>query len=153
MSINRLGPLALVYPDGAPLANKEIEVRDGAGAPATLYSSISGGLTLENPTATDGFGMLGFYAEEGVYELEVTESGFTLTVVVYPPTGAAAEIGEVKTQAAPAATWNFSHGLGRLPTVSLYLNTGEEVEADVVASATDVYVTWPSPMAGKLVLT
>jgi hypothetical protein len=152
--VNKFGPLAMVYPNGAPLDEKQIEVRDAdTGALATLYTSIAATVQMANPTATDDLGMLEFFAEEGAYDIEVTESGFTVTIVVYPPnTTGANEIGEVKTQSSPSATWNFTHGLGRLPTVTIYLPSGEEVEAEVEASATDVYVTWPSPMAGKLVL-
>jgi hypothetical protein len=153
--IQKFGPISLAYPNGAPLTDEPIEVREkDTGALADLYTSLSGGLALENPTSTTELGELSFFAEVGAYTITVLESDFTMTVVVYDSeTGGGGEVGEVKTQATPAATWNFPHGLGRLPTVSAYLLSGEEVGADVTVSDTDVYVTWPEPIAGKLVLT
>ena len=153
MAVNKFGPLALVYPNGAPVANEPVEVRRN-GIMAALYTSPSGLVTLPNPLNTDALGQIEFYADEGALTLEVLESGFTMTVVVYPPdTTGFAEVGEVKEQAVPAASWNFTHGLGRLPTVAVYLASGEEVETDITASANDVIITWPEPVAGKLVLT
>jgi hypothetical protein len=155
MAINKFGPLALVYPNGAPVADEPIEVVDfESGALAALFTSISGSVSLPNPTTTDALGMLEFFAEEGAYVLEVLESGFKMTVVVYPPdTGGSGEVGEVKNQTVPSASWNFTHGLGRIPTVATYLDSGEEVETDIIASPTEVTAVWPLPVAGKLVLT
>ncbi len=153
MAINKFGPLALVYPNGSPVAGEPIEVRRD-GSLAVLFTTIGGNTPLPNPLSTNSSGEVEFYAEEGAYELEVIESGFTMNVVVYQPDSTAlAELGEVKTQAAPSASWTFTHGLGRLPTVSVYLDSGEEVETDVIASTVDVNVVWPYPVAGKLVLT
>ncbi len=153
MSANKFGPLALTYPNGAPVAGEPVAVRRN-GALAALFTTIGANVPLPNPISTDSSGELEFFAEEGVYELEVIESGFTMTVVVYQPDSAGlAELGEIKTQGAPAASWNFTHGLGRLPSVAVYLDSGEEVETDVVASINDVTITWPEPVAGKLVLT
>ena len=153
MSINKFGPIALVYPDGSPVAAEAIAVigRE-SGSPATLFANLAGTVPLPNPVETDALGMLQFYAEEGAYDIQVLESGFTMTAVVYPP-DALVEFGEVKVQAAPSSSWNFPHGLGRLPTVALYLASGEEVEADITASTTEVSVVWPEPVAGKMVLT
>lgn len=53
----------------------------------------------------------------------------------------------------PASTWNISHSLQRLPSVTLYDTSGAEVEADVVSTATTVVVTFPAPFAGSAVLT
>lgn len=55
-------------------------------------------------------------------------------------------------KATPAAEWTITHGLGRKPMVAVYLSTGEEVEADVVSDATTVVVTFPTPVAGSVVL-
>lgn len=61
--------------------------------------------------------------------------------------------GTVHTQAATAATWTIPHSFGRRPAVSVYLATGEEVDADVVATPTQVVVTFASPQAGSAILT
>lgn len=47
-----------------------------------------------------------------------------------------------------AATWTLSHGLGRVPTVQVYLASGEQVLTDVQATTTQITVTFPSPQAG-----
>jgi len=53
----------------------------------------------------------------------------------------------------PQGTWTINHGLGRRPTVTIYLASGEEAEADVFSSATQVVVTFPIPTSGYVVLT
>lgn len=58
---------------------------------------------------------------------------------------------EVFVQETPLATWTFTHSLGRLPTVTIYIG-GEIVWAPVDANATTVSVTFPSPQTGSLVL-
>jgi hypothetical protein len=56
------------------------------------------------------------------------------------------------TQADPQASWNFVHGLGRRPDVSVYV-AGEQVEADVTADSSSVTITFPSPTSGTAVVT
>lgn len=53
----------------------------------------------------------------------------------------------------PSAQWSIVHSLQRRPQVAIYDATGTEVEADVVADATSVIITFPSPMTGSVVLT
>lgn len=60
--------------------------------------------------------------------------------------------GKVFSVPTPAATWSINHTFGRVPAVSLFLNSGEEVDTDVVATDTQVVATWPVPVAGKMVL-
>lgn len=57
--------------------------------------------------------------------------------------------------AVAAATWTFTHPLGRPPQVTVYVLDGdvlEEVETDVAATASQIVVTWPFPVAGELVV-
>lgn len=58
-------------------------------------------------------------------------------------------------QTTPSASWNIDvpPNLGRVPAVSIYLATGELVYADVVATPTNVYITFPSAYAGFVILT
>lgn len=154
MVAGRFGPVAAVYPDGSPAIAVPFKVLTTDGSLAALYTTAAGTVARPNPTAADGLGQIDFYAAPGAYDVVMLDTNYTMRVVVYPPdTGTAVELGEVKTQAAAAATWTFSHGLGRIPGVSLYLMDGEEVETDVDASDTQVIATWPSPVAGKMVLT
>lgn len=50
--------------------------------------------------------------------------------------------------AVPASTWVLSHGLGRVPTVQVYLATGESVLSDITATTSQITVTFPSPQTG-----
>lgn len=61
-------------------------------------------------------------------------------------------VGTIHTQSAPAATWTILHDLGRTPNTQVFLESGEEVFADVVANDSQVVITFPSPMAGKALL-
>lgn len=56
---------------------------------------------------------------------------------------------------AAAGTWTLQvpPALGRVPEVSVYLQSGEQVFADVVASATQVTVTFAAPTSGFVILT
>jgi hypothetical protein len=65
------------------------------------------------------------------------------------PQGAAgAGAAPLRLDAALAATWILPHPLGRVPTVQLYLASGETVLSDVSASTTQITVTFPSPQQG-----
>lgn len=59
----------------------------------------------------------------------------------------------VHDQLAPVSTWVIPHPLERRPGVTVFLATGEEVEADVTASSTVVSITFPAPMVGQAILT
>lgn len=54
----------------------------------------------------------------------------------------------LRLDAANAATWVFGHGLGRVPTVQVFLSSGESVLTDVAATTSQITVTFPSPQAG-----
>ena len=77
-----------------------------------------------------------------------------IAAIIGPP-GPAGPQGAAGAGAAPlrinaplASTWVLSHSLGRVPTVQVYLESGEQVIADLQASATQITVTFPSPQAG-----
>lgn len=66
--------------------------------------------------------------------------------------GAAAETPVLIEDFAPATQWFFSHNLGRIPVVRVYVN-GAEVQAQVSATDTTVTVNFGvTSYAGKLVL-
>jgi hypothetical protein len=58
-------------------------------------------------------------------------------------------------QSSPSASWDIlvPASIDRVPAVSIYLATGELVLADVVATASHVYITFPFPVAGFVILT
>jgi hypothetical protein len=60
--------------------------------------------------------------------------------------------GQILHQVSPMATWTFSHSLGRVPAVAIYL-VDELVLAPVEATTTTVIVQFPSPQVGYLILT
>ena len=47
-----------------------------------------------------------------------------------------------------ASTWILAHSLGRVPTVQVYLASGEQVLTDIQATTTQIIVIFPSPQAG-----
>lgn len=51
----------------------------------------------------------------------------------------------------PSASWIIPHGFGRVPIVSVYLSTGEQVLADVSATATTINVVMTAPRAGFVI--
>ena len=62
------------------------------------------------------------------------------------PVGAAAA--PLHINASLASTWTLPHTLARVPTVQVYLTSGEQVLTDVQATTTQITVTFPSPQAG-----
>lgn len=54
-------------------------------------------------------------------------------------------------QETPLSSWSFEHNLGREPSTALIVN-GFPVSAPTEVTTTHVYVTWPSPTAGTLIL-
>ena len=56
------------------------------------------------------------------------------------------------TQDAPLATWIFSHPFGREPSVSIYDNVGNEIDADVSTTNTHVTIQFGQPLAGSAII-
>jgi hypothetical protein len=54
-------------------------------------------------------------------------------------------------QTLASSSWSFSHTLGRVPAVTIYV-AGEQVEADVNATETTVSITFSTPVTGLAVL-
>jgi len=62
--------------------------------------------------------------------------------------------GYMHTQSSPSAQWHITYPtLGRLPSVQIYLTSGEAILTDILATQTDVTITFPSPTAGYAVIT
>jgi hypothetical protein len=62
--------------------------------------------------------------------------------------------GYMHTQGTPAAQWHVTFPeLGRLPSVQIYLTSGENILTDIVSTSTSVTVTFPSATAGYAVIT
>ena len=62
------------------------------------------------------------------------------------PAGAGAA--PLRLDASLSASWILSHPLGRVPTVQVYLSTGEAVLTDMLATTSQITVTFPSPQQG-----
>lgn len=54
----------------------------------------------------------------------------------------------VRIDAASAATWILANPLGRLPTVHVFLSSGEPVITDIAATSSQITVTFPTPQQG-----
>lgn len=106
------------------------------------------------------------YDDEGTVVAVVGESVEIVEVATEGPQGVPGPQGEageqgppgeipvhLHTQSVPAATWIVAHNLNRGVHVTLRAPDGEYVEADVVASSTNVVtVMFPSPVAGSAVI-
>lgn len=61
-------------------------------------------------------------------------------------------VGEELVQSSPQGSWVFTHSLGRKPSVTVYLDTGEQILAPVVADDTRVTISFANPTSGSAVL-
>lgn len=69
------------FPNNVPAANIEARVFfEDLNAFVPLFSDATGTVTLANPTATDGAGVLTFWAEEGSYWLHLDSESFLIDV-------------------------------------------------------------------------
>lgn len=71
-----------------------------------------------------------------------------IAAVIGPPGPPGADAVPLRIEASLAATWTLPHSLGRVPTVQVFLSTGEAVLTDIAASETSITVTFPSPRQG-----
>lgn len=76
------------------------------------------------------------------------DPAWPLAAIVGPPGPAGPSAAPLRLDAPLAATWVLPHPLGRIPTVHLYLASGEIVLSDIAATATQITVTFPSPQQG-----
>lgn len=65
-----------------------------------------------------------------------------------PPGPSHPDTAPLRLDAPLAATWILPHPLGRVPTVQVFLASGEAVLTDVAAGPAQVTVTFPSPQQG-----
>lgn len=69
------------FPSGALAANIETRVfPEGSTAFASLFTDATGATPLANPTATNGAGVLTFWAESGTYWVHLDTESFLVTV-------------------------------------------------------------------------
>jgi len=89
--------------------------------------------------------------------VEVTSTPVTVEIGTSGPQGIPGAPGEdfgfEYTQASPLATWTvpMPSGFDRRPSVTVFLESGESVIADVSASSTSATITFASPVAGSAV--
>ena len=81
----------------------------------------------------------------GRHEIEILSIG----QAVFNLAGSSAHL---HTQSTAYASWVIAHGLGRVPGVSIYLMSGEEIETDVFADASTVNIVFPAATAGRALL-
>jgi hypothetical protein len=71
-----------------------------------------------------------------------------VAAIVGPPGPPGPDAAPLRLDAPLAATWILPHPLGRVPTVQVFLASGEAVLTDVAAGLATVTVTFPSPQQG-----
>lgn len=90
----------------------------------------------------------------GMIAAAVQDMPEPLAAIIGPP-GPAGPQGPAGSGSAPlrldaslAASWVLAHPLGRVPTVQVYLATGEAVLADVSATSAQITVSFLAPQQG-----
>lgn len=79
------GPVGYEYPSGQHAASVAYRVTTSEGADIVLYTSKSKSVTKPNPSVTDEFGNISFYANPGEYEISVNDGDpFTISVPLHP---------------------------------------------------------------------
>jgi hypothetical protein len=90
----------------------------------------------------------------GMMQALVRDPLTPVAAIIGPPgsTGPQGPIGPnaapVRIDASLAATWVLANPLGRVPTVHVFLASGEPVLTDVQADTAQITVTFPSPQQG-----
>jgi hypothetical protein len=85
---------------------------------------------------------------EGMVQAPSRNPEMPVAAIIGPPglTGPAAV--PLRIDVASASTWILANPLGRIPTVHVFLASGEPVITDVAATTTQITVTFPSPQQG-----
>jgi hypothetical protein len=84
----------------------------------------------------------------GVIEQAARRPFAPVAAIVGPPGPPGPDTAPLRLDAPLAATWILPHPLGRVPTVQVFLASGEAILTDVAAGAASVTVTFPSPQQG-----
>lgn len=71
-----------------------------------------------------------------------------VAAIIGPPGLPGPAAAPVRIDVASAATWILANPLGHIPTVHVFLATGEPVITDVAATTSQITVTFPSPQQG-----
>jgi len=71
-----------------------------------------------------------------------------VAALIGPPGPAGPTAAPLRLDSSLAATWILPHSLGRMPTVQVFLGSGEPVLTDVVADPDQITVTFPAPQQG-----
>lgn len=71
-----------------------------------------------------------------------------VAAIIGPPGPSGPAAAPLRLEASLAATWILAHPLARVPTVQVFLASGEQVLTDVVADTAQITVTFPSPEQG-----
>jgi hypothetical protein len=71
-----------------------------------------------------------------------------VAAIIGPPGPGGAGSAPVRIDASLASTWVLANPLGRVPTVQVFLASGEGVLTDILAHASQITVTFPSPQQG-----
>jgi hypothetical protein len=70
-----------------------------------------------------------------------------LAAIIGPP-GPPGSGAPLRLEAPLAATWSFTHPMGRIPSVQVFLENGEAVLADCTATNSQITVTFSQPQRG-----
>lgn len=85
---------------------------------------------------------------DGLIEALARDSALPIAAIVGPPGPQGPAGSPLRIDAALAATWILAHPFGRPPMVQVFLNSGEQVIADVSANPSTITVTHANPQEG-----
>lgn len=85
---------------------------------------------------------------EGMAQAIARHPELPVAAVVGPPGPPGPDAAPVRIDASLASTWILANPLGRIPTVQVFLASGEPVLTDVQATTAQITVTFPSPQQG-----
>ena len=84
----------------------------------------------------------------GMLEALTRNPQMPVAAIIGPTGPAGPSAAPVRINASLASTWILANPLGRVPTVQVFLASGEGVLTDVQATATQITVTFPTPQQG-----
>lgn len=78
------GPEGFEFPDGRPARNTSVHVVKTDGSPAALFTDKTKTAFADNPTTTDEYGNLSFFADPGEYGMVINNRAMSVMVPVHP---------------------------------------------------------------------
>lgn len=158
------GPEAILLSTNSdPARQTPMKVIDRiTGELATLYADELKSETVANPTKTDVFGNLQFFATPGFYDVSIVGSSYSFVAMVRPALsedsggGGVGVVQYEHTQPVAQSVWTVNHNLGIKPSaVSVFsLDYGQQYDEFSVQhlNSNSLLVSMDVPIAGRALM-